>query len=174
MKFRTATICLAAFLIFGMTASLSRAKEAPSIDEPVAAEASLEKLDYAPESWPDAPDTAAMLRRLVLGTATVLGLCIGSLFVGRRWLRGAPARVNSGNKLRLVETVSLGNRCVVHLIQSGNHQILVGVDGTGVRSLVPLPPSFEQAIADVRSPEFETVENLEGNELAISYGQGQS
>jgi flagellar biogenesis protein FliO len=117
-------------------------------------------LNYNPPSWPDPPDAAAMLCRLGLGTMTVLGLCAGTLWIGKHWLRGTPAKAGAGGQLRLVETVSLGNRCTVHLLRAGDQQVLVGVDGTGLKSLVPLPASFENTLAEVR-PKDEAIANCE-------------
>lgn len=167
MKLWIAAIWLLATLMIGVTANISRANDATVDSEPPGAETSGDDLKYAPAAWPDAPDAASMLRRLVLGTVTVLGLCVCTIWGGKRWLGGAPARANSGAMLRLVETVSLGNRCSVHLLQAGDHQVLVGVDGGGVKSLVPLPMSFDQAIANVGSPNIETVVDLEQRELRI-------
>jgi flagellar biogenesis protein FliO len=137
------------FVIAALTASVCRAGESPGNSATSSAESNRDSLNYTPPAWPDAPDTAAMLRRLVMGTATVLGLCVCTLLVGRRWLRGAARGANSGDKLRLIETVALGNRCAVHLIQAGDQQVLVGIDGAGLKSLVPLTVSFENTLAEV-------------------------
>jgi hypothetical protein len=48
--------------------------------------------------------------------------------------------------MRLVETMSLGNRCWVHLVHLGDHSLLIGTDGAGVKVIVPLPESFEQKL----------------------------
>jgi flagellar biogenesis protein FliO len=173
MKAWITTIGLMALLLAGTNSCLGRAKEAPQRTESPGsdgsgAESNPEDLSYSPTAWPDAPDTSVMLRRLVLGTVTVLGLCVCTMWGGRRWLRGAPARTSTGATLRHLETVSLGNRCAVHLVQAGSHQILVGVDGGGIKSLVPLPQSFESAIAEAGAPAFETAETFEGRDLRIS------
>lgn len=166
MKSRVATICLIALLAGSFSTNLCPAKERPktSLHDSAGEESPRDDLTYAPDAWPEAPDAAAMLKRLVVGTAIVLALCVGTLLVGQRWLRGAPKRATAGDKLRLIETVSLGNRCSVHLLQAGEHQVLVGIDSTGVKSLVPLPPSFEQAISEARSPDLEAAQHFEVNE----------
>src|SRR5262245_33448560 len=49
------------------------------------------ELAYTPPAWPEAPDSKAMIIRLVLGTAIVLGLCAATLLLSKRWLRaGSP------------------------------------------------------------------------------------
>lgn len=141
------------------------AREASGADEQHSESSSRADLSYSPNDWPEAPDTGAMLKKLVFGTATVLALCVVTMVAGRRWLRGAPPRTAKTGKLRLIESVSLGNRCSVYLLRVGDLQILAGTDSSGMKSLVPLPPSFEQAIAEVRSPEFAVEDHSHAGEI---------
>ena len=49
----------------------------------------------------------------------------------------------------------MGNRCSVHLVHLGKREILIGVDGGGIKTMVPLANSFEDVLAEesvVRSP----------------------
>ncbi len=48
--------------------------------------------------------------------------------------------------LRLLETLPLGNRCSVHLVHMGNREVLIGVDGSGIKSIVPLPENFADVL----------------------------
>ena len=112
-----------------------------------------EGLSYRPPSWPEPPDAGAMLRRLGLGTAAVLVLCAGTLWIGKRWLRGTPVKGAGGGQLHLVETVALGNRCAVHLLRAGHQQVLVGVDGSGLKTVVALPPIFDTSLSEAQSAE---------------------
>jgi flagellar biogenesis protein FliO len=107
-----------------------------------------ERLDYTPPSWPEAPETGALLLRLAAGTATVLVLCAFTLVVSRRWLRGPAPKTGASSELRVTESLPLGNRCYVHLLRAGRHQIVVGVDGSGMKSLLALPESFENSLTD--------------------------
>lgn len=169
-KHRVSIICLAAALLAAPSADIGFAREKPQARarKPVAEKADDGKLNYSPEAWPDAPDTADMLKRLVCGTAIVLGLCICTVFAGRRWLRGAPTRASSGQRLRLVETVALGHRCAVHLLHVGHHQVLVGVDAAGVKSLVHLPVSFEQEVENAHVPNLEIARDFETANVQIA------
>ena len=119
---------------------------------------SSEKLDYAPPTWPETPDTGALLLRLTAGTVTVLVLCVVTLLAGRRWLRGPAPKIAAGSQLQILETVSLGNRCCVHLLRAGQHQIVVGTDGTGMKSLVALPESFEGSLRDAEGDEIQSAD----------------
>jgi flagellar biogenesis protein FliO len=128
---------------------------APPQKEP-AAETDKNSLDYVPPSWPDAPDARAMLTRLALGTVAVTVLCVATLLVGRRWLRRLPGQPSTNTRMTLVETLPLGNRCLVHLVRVGKQQVLVGLDGAGLKSLVALPDVFDDALAVAEQPPAET------------------
>jgi flagellar biogenesis protein FliO len=109
-------------------------------------------LAYVPPEWPEPPDTAGMMTRLMLGTIAVLGLCLTSLWLGKRWLVGGTRQVEAGKRLQVVETLRLGNRAFLHLVKAGSVQVVIGTDQTGFRSAVLADQPFEKSL--------ETVERL--------------
>jgi hypothetical protein len=149
-----AASCIAAGLATELQAdqptSFDDLSGASSSDESASGEVTL---DYQPPQWPEAPDTGALLIRLAAGTGAVLVTCVVTLVAGRRWLRGPPPAVTAGSQLQLIDTVSLGNRCAVYLVRAGRHQVVVGTDGSGMKSLVALPESFERSLAEVEIEE---------------------
>jgi flagellar biogenesis protein FliO len=108
---------------------------------------------YTPPSLPDGPSPQSLMIRLLIGTAVVLGLCVGTLWVGKRWLAAPAPKAAAGGQLSLVETLPLGNRCSVHLVKVGSRQVLVGVDGAGVKSMVALPEQFGDALEEIQKHE---------------------
>src|SRR5580765_9039751 len=64
-----------------------------------------DKLTYTPPAIPEAPDPKAMLTRLGFATAGVLGLCIATLWIGRRWFGAASLQQTAGSQLRLMESL---------------------------------------------------------------------
>jgi hypothetical protein len=48
--------------------------------------------------------------------------------------------------MRLIESLSLGNRCLMHLVRLGKREILIGVDGAGIKTVVPLAGTFEDVL----------------------------
>jgi flagellar biogenesis protein FliO len=76
-------------------------------------------------------------------------LCALTLWVGKRWVRPLTAPVSEGKYLRVLETLPLGGRCSVYLLQVGETRILAGVDHTGLKTLLPLPQSFDGALAEL-------------------------
>jgi flagellar biogenesis protein FliO len=106
------------------------------------------KSTAAPSDWSPAPDSGKILLRLGIGTAVVLGLCVATLYVGKRWLRpGARVRA-AGSQFQVLETLPLGNRCSILLVQAANRQLLVGVDSTGLKSLLSLPEPFKETMPE--------------------------
>jgi flagellar biogenesis protein FliO len=108
-----------------------------------------EPLDYSPPSMPDLPSPRAMFLRLGLGTIFVLILCAITLWAGKRWIRPLAGSQNENKQLRLVETLALGGRCSVYLLQAGETKVLAGVDHAGLKSLLTLPQSFDGALAEL-------------------------
>ena len=53
--------------------------------------------------------------------------------------------------MTLVETLPLGNRCLVHLVRVGKQQVLVGLDGGGLKSLVALPEAFDETLTEAEN-----------------------
>ncbi len=90
-----------------------------------------------------------LVGRLFFGTIVVLGLSVGSIWGMRRWQLGKGPAGAAGRELRLVETLHLGNRTSLHLVHLGKQAILVGADGGGIKSIVPLPKPFDDALAEI-------------------------
>lgn len=106
-------------------------------------------LSYTPPALPDGPSPQSLMVRLLVGTAVVLGLGVGVLWIGRRWLAPAPPKFAAPGQMTLVETLALGNRCSVHLVAVGARQVLVGVDASGVKSMVALPEQFGETLSEL-------------------------
>ena len=106
-------------------------------------------LVYSPPTWPEPPDLSSLILRLAVGTAVVLGLCVGMLWLGKRRLRRQAPQGQAGSPLQLVETLTLANRCCLSLLKAGSAQILVAADGSGLKKMVALPESFENTLAQL-------------------------
>jgi flagellar biogenesis protein FliO len=109
-----------------------------------------EELAYSPPPRPEIPDLGALLGRLVVGTVLVLALCVGTLWMGKRWLRVGAAAKTGGGQLQVLEALPLGRRCVLYLIKANQQQIVAGIDHTGLKALLPLSESFETALSEAQ------------------------
>jgi flagellar biogenesis protein FliO len=151
-----ATVALVAVLAGLMLPQLMPGETVLDKDRPKVEAKSKSASEYIAPSLPDLPSPQAMLARLFIGTVFVLGLSVVSLWGVRRWMQtNAPAN-STPREMRLIETLQLGNRCSVHLVCLGKREILIGVDGAGIKTLVPLASAFEDVLAEesgVRSQE---------------------
>ncbi|MBI5757124.1 MAG: flagellar biosynthetic protein FliO, partial [Planctomycetales bacterium] len=112
------------------------------------------ELTYAPQ-WPEPPDTGALLLRLGIGTVTVLALCVGTMWFGRRWLKHLPGGVAGCRKLQIEDVLTLGNRAALYLVKVGETQLVVGTDAGGMKSLLALPHQFKEALEEQLGSEKE-------------------
>ena len=110
------------------------------------------------------------VRRLLWSVSFGLGTVLTSLIafaVVAKWLqRGAGAH---GRRLRIVETLGLGARCWLQLVEADERNFLVACDARGVRQML----SLEQFAADLASFQDDAEdEQLDGSLLA-AYRQHQ-
>ena len=138
-------------LLLLMTVSLllSAASALPAAEarsRPADAEESTASADfeYSP-NWPEPPDTTGMLLRLGFGTVVTIGLCVGTMIFGRRWMQRLPAG-GSARKLQIEESVTLGNRAVLYLVKIGETHLVAGTDAGGLKSLLVLPTAFQEVL----------------------------
>jgi flagellar biogenesis protein FliO len=121
-----------------------------------------DSFEYAPPACPDSPTPSAMFLRLGIGTVVVLVLCVATLWIGRRWISGTPAKTLQGDQLAIIDTLALGHRCSLFLVKAGNRQVLAGLDSTGLKALLPLTDGFETALKDAQDlPAEPDVANLQ-------------
>jgi flagellar biogenesis protein FliO len=120
-----------------------------AIPPPAPAQGKKDALEYNPPELPEISPTGPMLLRLVLGTIFVLILCSATLWAGKRWIRPLTVPAVGNRKLRVLESLPLGGRCSLFLLQAEKAKILVGVDQAGIKALLPLPQSFDGALAEV-------------------------
>lgn len=106
-------------------------------------------LEYTPPTVPDLPSSGSMFLRLILGTIFVLILCVVTLGIGKSWIRPLAGPQGENKQLRIVESLALGGRCSVYLLQAGDAKVLAGIDGAGIKALLPLPAEFGGALAEM-------------------------
>jgi flagellar biogenesis protein FliO len=132
----------------------------PAAPQPVAAEAPEAPVgpgDYR-EPWPEPPNIGGVLGRLAMGTVVVLVLCVVTLVFGKRWLGGAVAKAGGGGtRLKLKESVPLGHRCFLHLVEVDGTRVLAATDAAGVKTLIPLPHAFD-GLLDQQLPDDATID----------------
>ena len=71
----------------------------------------------------------------------------GALWLLRGRLFGKAARPDEDG-LRTLETLALGHRCVIYLIQAGDAELLAGMDRGGLKALIAVPSHFENTLEE--------------------------
>ena len=112
-------------------------------------------LDYAPPVAPAAPDLGALVLRLVLLTAAMVGLCVAVLVFARRANRPAGGAGDGGGRLVLDATLPLDRTSAVHIVAVDGQQVAVTTDATGLRGLTLLAERFDDALAGATEPPAE-------------------
>lgn len=110
---------------------------------------------YKAPEWPEPPSQGGMFLRLGLGTIIVLGLCVGTIYLCKRWTNATPTAAKANSQLALIETLSLGRRCWVQLLHVNKHPVLIGGDASGIKTIVPMPESFSTALLESSGPQNE-------------------
>lgn len=145
------TIAAVAIILGLLVPKLIPAEGTPEKSEAKAETKDPAKLEYVAPSLPEAPSVQGMLVRLGAGTAIVLGLCVVTLWGIRKWIYPVPINASGPRAMRLSETLHLGGRCSLHLVQMDKQSILIGVDATGIKTIVPLTTAFEDVLGDTET-----------------------
>lgn len=83
---------------------------------------------------PVSPNLGPALLRLAVGMAVVCGLCV----LATRYLIRPPGAA-APSEMEVLASLPLGNRCAVHLVRAGDHQLLIGTDAAGAKAVVEFP-----------------------------------
>jgi flagellar biogenesis protein FliO len=102
-------------------------------------------ITYTPTMLPEQPAASALLLRLTLATTGVLAIGGIAVFAVRRLAPRMPAG-KSDSRLRIVETLALGQGSSLYLLECCGRRFVAGVSPSGLRSLAPLPEPFENEL----------------------------
>jgi len=94
------------------------------------------------------PDLTAMLSRLFWGTALTLIACCVTLWLVKEFLRRQTVHPQGDEKLKLIGALAISRRCSIQLVEADGKQIIVALDNGSLRSVVPLPESFDSELLD--------------------------
>jgi len=117
---------------------------------PVAAQSSA--FPYSPPTAPPPPDLFGVALRLVGLTVITLLVCGGVIWWARRATRKRMLAANTAGRLVLEGRLPLDARSAIHLIRVDGHPVVVTTDATGLKSIVPVQPTFDAAL-DAAEPE---------------------
>ena len=94
-------------------------------------------------------DTGELFLKMMAAVLLVVVLGIAAIYISKKFL---PKITNlPGKKIRILETVHLGPRKAVHLLQIGNQQLLIGSTSEGITALADVTDT----LTDLSSQETE-------------------
>ncbi|MGB6042756.1 MAG: hypothetical protein WBF93_06320 [Pirellulales bacterium] len=135
---------------------LPASHETPATDEPPTnasqagePQAASDFGEYNQPAMPQPPDFRSLILRLVCGVAVVLIACVGSLLVGKGWLQKGTLKTTNSGRLKQLDSVMLPNRSCLKLYEVDRQRVLVGLDATGLKAVLPLTTPFAEALGSV-------------------------
>lgn len=89
-----------------------------------------------------------LLSKLAWFTGTVGLVAVVSLWLLRTWLQRRDGRAQAMKSLTLVDSLRVGPRCGLYLVQADQQRVLVGVDSSRGMSLLALPANFADTLSE--------------------------
>jgi flagellar biosynthetic protein FliO len=90
----------------------------------------------------DSLGTRELFFKMMLSVLLVIALGAGVIYISKKFL---PRITNlPGKQIRIIETVHLGSRKAVHLIEIGNQRFLIGSTSEGITKLADVTYAFSE------------------------------
>jgi len=107
------------------------------------------------ETAVSADNLEGMLQGMLWITGTIGLGAVVSLWMLKLWLTRGGRATLPAKSLKLVDTLRIGPRCGVYLVQAEAHRVLVGIEHGKTMCLMPLPERFSESLdsADVEVAE---------------------
>jgi hypothetical protein len=132
-------------VLFGCVIALCFVAAASAAEPAPAAADNSTPITYTPPALPDPPTAGPLLLRLFLATGAVLLLGAG-LTVAVRHFAPRNTAAKNDSRLRLVETLALGNGSALYLLECCGRRFVAGASPSSFRSLAPMPEPFENEL----------------------------
>ena len=99
----------------------------------------------------DGVSSGELFFKMMFSVLLVIALGIAAIYASKKFL---PKITNlPGKKVRIVETVGLGQRRAVHLLQIGNRQLLIGSAGESITKLADVTFDTAEGLPDLSAQE---------------------
>jgi flagellar biosynthetic protein FliO len=94
----------------------------------------------------DSLNTGELFFKMMLSVLLVIGLGAAAIYISKKLL---PKIANlPGKEIRVIETVHLGPRKTVHLLQVGNRRLLIGSTGESITKLADVTTDSTDGLTD--------------------------
>lgn len=98
-------------------------------------------------------DFGGLITQLVTSTLVVLGLCVAFLLIAKKFRldslvtpRAKPSESKVPSDMKLESTLRLGRGNTLHIVEAAGHRLAVGMDTSGIKTIVSLQPVFSQQL----------------------------
>lgn len=102
-------------------------------------------------------DFGRLIMQLVVSTVLVLGICVAILIVAKKFRldslfmkKANPTTATPTTNMKLESTLRLGRCNTLHIVEAGGNRLAVGMDATGIKTIVPLQPVFSQQLQSMQ------------------------
>ena len=124
-------------MVFAFTSQVCPAADVSEANDPAVSSKSDSLFGQTPAPIELADDNLGnSLYRMILSLVVVIGLAVGVMYASKKILPKVSGI--SGKRVQVIETVSLGSRRAVHLLQVGHQQILIGSTQNTITRLAEL------------------------------------
>ena len=103
-------------------------------------------------------DLSATIQKLVTSTTIILVVCVGAIFLIKKngWFQRLKSKIPIEPSV-IKQTIKLGRNSFLYLIQVEGAHLVVGIDGTGIKSIVKTGSSFENDLSTVSTEELNAI-----------------
>lgn len=93
----------------------------------------------------------SVLRKVALTTGGVGLAGVIGLWLFRSWLTQRRSSTRLEKSLEVLDSLRIGPRCGVYLVQADGHRVLIGIDQGRTMQMLTLPASFAESLQDATS-----------------------
>jgi hypothetical protein len=99
----------------------------------------------------DTQKLMTLIQRLAINTGIVMCVGVGIIFVAKLYFKTKGTHSGGGRSIPKAEieiksTLRLSPKSNLHLVEAGDHRLIVAIDQNGIKSVVPLTDSFANSL----------------------------
>ncbi len=94
------------------------------------------------------------IKKVAISTIVILVLCVAAMVILKKTGYTGPVNKKKAEpEFDVIETKKISGKCQLQLVTIRNHKVIVGIDQSGIKSMVCLPPSFADEYDEAKAME---------------------
>lgn len=94
------------------------------------------------------------IQKVAVSTIVILVLCVAAMVILKKMGYTGPVNKKKAElEFDVIETKKISGKCQLKLVTIRNHKVIVGIDQSGIKSMVCLPPSFAEEYDEANAAE---------------------